>query len=188
MKKPKRTYDKTSRDMKKAGITNGVVVRTAAWQESRRDKTVPGKPKVRPKGEKPLQLSTETKLAMARDKAGGMTTAALADKYSVSESYIEHSLRTLFTQNAVGREILKGVLLDNAIASGMHVRANIGELQPMQAVIATGVMTQRFIDLDKHTQKQAPEIDTTTLSQVGEILKDIKESLGNPDDQDVLDI
>lgn len=164
----------TSKELRKAGIKGGVAIRKGEWAEETRSKRIPGADKKRPKGQAPLQLPKETMVLMAKDKASGMTNMELSNKYGVSSSYIQHSLKTLFLTTKVGKEILKNVLLDNAVASGMRLRETVGDLQPMQAAIVTGIMTQRFIDLEKHTSATAPDMDLTELGQVGQILRDIR--------------
>lgn len=182
---------KVSRQLKKAGIVGGIAIRKNPW-ESDKPKGITGMPKDKPPGERRLnQLPKETLILMAKDKASGLTDLQIADKYSVSNSYIQGAMRTLFMTSKIGREILKGVLLDNAVACGMRVRATVDELSPMQAVIATGVMTQRFVELEKHTQQAPPDVDFSELAQVGQILKDIRGSIGligNSVEGEIIDI
>jgi hypothetical protein len=163
-----------SQQLKKAGIKGGIAIRRGEWAGESRPKHVPGADKVRPKGKAPLTLPKETLVMMAKDKSSGMSDKEISKKYAVSTSYIQASLKTLFLTTKVGKEILKGVLLDNAVACGMRVRETVDELQPMQAAIATGIMTQRLIDLDKHTSNQPPDMDLNELAEVGKFLREIR--------------
>lgn len=183
----KRKVDNTSARMKAAGMSGGVSMRRKGeWEKVVRPeaKKIPGKAK--PKKDKhktdALALSTPTLVAMAKDKASGMTEKQMAVKYAVSARYVHEAMKTLFTATSTGREVLKNVLLDNAIATGMRVRATVDELSPMQSVIATGIMTQRFVDLEKHTQAAPPDVDFSELSQMGNLLRNIRESVGLDDD------
>lgn len=138
-----------------------------------------------------VPVSRKTILEMAQDKAAGKTDKELAAKYAVSVSYVRDALQTLFVSNKQGREILKGVVLENAIASGMASREVIKDLQPMQKVLATGIFTQRFIDLDKHTQSAAPEVDFQALDRIGKTLDKLNRQVQGIDDDDdaqVIDI
>jgi len=117
-----------------------------------------------------LTLAPDTQLEMARDKAGGMTNSELAQKYAISEDYVRESLNRLYVNNEQGREILKSVVLENAIASGMHARSKVGELNAMQATVATGIMTSRFVELDKHTRDVPKVVDFSELAKVGQVL------------------
>lgn len=183
-KKSKRNYDSTSRKAKAAGLP--VLGRRKGEWELKREKTkTPGMDKVRPKGERALALKKDEMLEMARDKAGGMSDKELSKKYAISEAYVRDSLKTLYLNNKMGREILKNVLLDNAIAGGMRVRETIGELNPMQSVVATGIMTQRYIDIDKHNSQQVNDVDIDELQQVGELLRDLNKAAGLDDSIDV---
>lgn len=179
-------YNGLSRKLKAAKITG-----TLSKQKVEPVKEIPGAPKKRHPGSKALVLSQDALLQMAKDRAGGSSMDELADKYSLSKGYVESALRTLFTNSAVGRDILKGVMLENAIATSMRVRETVGQLQPMQAVIASGITTQRFIDLEKHTANTPPEVDFAQLARVGDVLAQLGKELGiDPDSSEgeVIDI
>jgi hypothetical protein len=165
--------------LKAAGIKGPISHRKGTWELENEAIPVAGAPKAAHKKPKrgsptPLALSEKVHIEMARDKAGGMTDKDLAVKYAVSVTYVGDAMRTLFIQSKVGREILKGVLLDNAIAGGMKVRQSIDELTPSQAIVATSVMTQRFIDVDKHNSAmQTSDIDFTELNEIGDMLREL---------------
>lgn len=143
-------------------------------------------------GGREQKIDSDTNLAIAKDLAGGASVKYLAMKYAVSDGYIRDSMQKLFISSKVGREILKNVILENGIAAGMHARRGIEQLSPMQAVMATGIMSSKFVELDKHTASQPAEVDFQELQNIGENLKLIKESLGDlPDDlsdEDVIDV
>lgn len=171
------------------------LVRKAAWQVHRDlPKQLPersvdgektrrvGRPKVYPK---------EVQMEIAKDRAKGSTIASLATKYGASITYVEDALRTIFRTSKEGREILKGVILENGIAAGMHARRTIGELTPMQAVVATGIMSSKFVELEKHAATLPSEVDFGELQSIGDNLRQITEQLGEmPDDEggEVIDI
>lgn len=111
---------------------------------------------------------------MARDKAAGMSTASLSAKYGVSDNYVNQALNKLYVSSKTGREILKGVLLENALATGMVARSKVHELNGMQAIVASGIMTQRFIDLDKHTQNLPNTVDVSEVEKVGRMLNEME--------------
>lgn len=158
--KKKRTYDSHSRKVK--GIGQGIITAKAI-------SITPIPTRSKDKTGTPLRkLSPDAIMAMARDKAAGATASSLSDKYGVSTSYINEALKTLFVSNAVGREVLKGVLLDNAIATGMQARAKISELSPMQSVAAAAVFTSKFIDIDKHDKDTPKDIDVSTLAKMSD--------------------
>lgn len=137
-----------------------------------------------------IPMSDKALLGMAQEKASGKADKQLAAKYGVSVSYVQDALRTLYLNNKTGREILKGVLLENAVACAMGVREEIGDLQPMQKVIATGVMTQRYIDLDKHTASVPAEVDYQALERIGAVLGRLNKIASDVDDEEnrVIDI
>lgn len=185
----KKKYNNSARELKAADIHQGIARRKGDW-ELDREKQPAGKPNRKSGKPHKLALTEQSKLQMAKDRASGMSEKELANKYSVSVTYVGEALRTLFVKSAIGRDILKGVLLDNAISCGMRVRATVDELSPMQSVIATGVMTQRYIDIDKHTQDIPKEVDFSELLEMGNLLKDLRGHaiLPSEKDKDFIDI
>lgn len=187
--KNKTPKDKTAVRMKAAGIPP--IIRKGEWEHNT-PKRVPlqGMPskhlkrvkvegkKVKTMPKQQLALSPPTLIAMAKDRAGGMLRKQLSVKYHVSESYIDNALQHLFINNKIGREILKGVLLENAIACGMHGRAKVEELNGMQALVGAGIMTSRYVELDKHTQSAPDEVDFSDIAKISENLKQINDYVG----------
>lgn len=123
------------------------------------------------------KISPATVMSMAKDRAGGMTVSEISSKYSVSNTFIDDALKQLFIGNAVGREILKGVILDNAVAANMQAKAKMGELSPMQSVAAASVFTRNFIELDKHEKDTPKEIDVTKLNQMASTVDELMKEL-----------
>lgn len=144
------------------------------------------------RGDRKEAIPPELSLEVAKELAGGATVDFLTKKYCVSDTYIRDSMNKLFVSSKVGREILKNVILENGIAAGMHARKTIGDLSPMQAIMATGIMSSKFVELDKHTAAQPAEVDFQELQKIGDNLKLIKESLGDlPEDmtdEDIIDV
>lgn len=144
------------------------------------------------RGDRKVAIPPELSLEVAKELAGGATVDFLSKKYCVSDTYIRDSMNKLFVSSKVGREILKNVILENGIAAGMHARKTIGDLSPMQAIMATGIMSSKFVELDKHTAAQPAEVDFQELQKIGDNLKLIKESLGDlPEDmtdEDIIDV
>lgn len=176
--------------LKKVGIDNGI--RKGEWQIVR-EGTPPGKPKKlsdRGKGHDPLAMSPEEHLSMVHDKAAGMTDKDIAEKYAVTAGFVNAALRKQYVNNTTGREILKGLLLDNAIAVGSKAATQIDELEPMQSMAATKLMTNAFIDLDKHSQSSPAVVDFTELAKMGEQLKGLNDLVTDlpTDTEGIIDI
>lgn len=177
-------FDKTAIALRAAGIRGGVR-RKGEWERDR-DKKIPGVPKdKRKRGDKKLDLPRTAIIAMAKDKVSGMTSAEIAAKYEVSNDYVEEALHRLYVTTKIGREILKNVLLENAVATGMHARANIKTMNGMQAAVATGIFTDRFVQLDKHIASQPIEVDFIELQQAGNALKELREMVGGVTEREV---
>lgn len=171
------------------------MVRKAPWQVHRDlpkqlpERSVDGEKTKRVHGKR--MIPKEVQLEIAKEVADGATVPTIANKYGVSAGYVEDALRTVFRTSKEGREILKGVILENGIASGMHARRHIGELTPMQAVVATGIMSSKFVELEKHAATLPSEVDFGELQSIGDNLRQITEQLGEmPDDEggEVIDI
>lgn len=185
--------DLTSLRVKKAKLVPAALrvtaeARKGAWQreqESVKARRVVGEPakgvglrggadQTKSERKYPLALSNAVHLDMARDKASGETLEAIAQKYGTAVTYVSEALRKLYTSNAHGREILKGILLENGIAFGMRAAEKIKELNGMQSVVASGIMVQRFIDLDKHNAASGAEADLAEVQRVGKRIADLE--------------
>lgn len=197
VKKVKRSVlrDRTAAQMKAAGIKGGVVLKTGAWKKAKDagiKNTDSGRPKTtkRRGGTDAVQISDEVVMQMAIEKAGGSTTAELALRYGVSEGHVTNLIRKKYIDSRTGREVLKGILMHNGIAFAGQAAQKIEELNGMQSVVATGIMTQRWIDLDKHSATVNDSIDLDEVSRVGRLLKDLDGyvSVESAVDNDSIDI
>lgn len=121
------------------------------------------------------KISQETVLALATDRANGMTTDQIASKYSVSTTYVAEALKFAFIHNEEARKILKGVLVDNAISAGMIVKEKMGELTPVQAAVVTGIMTSNYIKLDNHDKLVKEEEKVLDIGSIGHINSQLKQ-------------
>lgn len=171
-----------------AGLTP--MVRKGDWQLARENPERGGKHKVGTNKQTGAKngLSKETKLEIAKEKAGGASEHYLAKKYGVSITYVQDSLKSIFLTSKVGREILKNVILENGIACGMHARTKVEELSGMQAIMATGIMSSKFVELEKHTMAQPAEVDFVEIQAISENLKAIKDLVGDLPDDSVVEI
>ena len=95
-------------------------------------------------------------------------------------------MRRSYVNTNDGRKVLESALLENAIASNVQFSRHVEELTPMQAAVATGIMTGKFIDIQKHNGETPVEVDLSTLSAMGDMLKDIRASIGT-DVSDVIE-
>lgn len=185
-----KTRDTTAIKLRAAKVPP-VGVRKGQWQVEREAaaKQVPGKPKPNKKRTRAaIALSPQLMLEAAKDKAAGMTNEMLATKYAVSEAYIGEALQRLYVRSDVGRQILKGVLLENAIATGMHARKNIESLSGMQATVAAGIFTDRFVQLDKHIASVPREVDFAEIAKVGQLLEELDAEVAiDPEERSLLD-
>lgn len=179
-----------SRTLQAAGIHDGIKIRKGDW-ELELERRIPGAPKDKKKpGLGKFQASENEMLSMAKEKAQGKTNRQIGDKYGFAATYVEAALRKLYVNNEKGREILKGVLLEGAIATGMRVQEKIRDLTAAQSVIATTALTAKFIDLDKHNSEQRKNIDYDELTGLGDDLRKLREAVGedNDDEPSVIDI
>lgn len=177
---------KVKKKNKKFGATTGVrrklgkVIEIGEWQLEKEHRRAPGEPAKKKAGNTTGKLTRIHIKQAAMDKIGGATWDELKQKYGVSIRYLRDAIQAQFITTKKGREILKGVLLEGAITSGMHAKSKIGELNGMQAAVATGILTSKFIELDKHTQGLPQDsADLTNLDQIGDDLRDIRKMLGD---------
>lgn len=129
------------------------------------------------------KVPQETIMALAHDRANGMTVNDIANKYAISTAYVAEALKYAFVNNEEARKILKGVLVDNAISAGMIVKEKMGELTPMQAAVVTGIMTQNYIKIDTHEKKGEEEkvLDIGSIGQINQQLKQLNDLVSDLD-------
>lgn len=125
-------------------------------------------------------VSEEEKALMIQKKFSGSTNKEIADMFAVSDSYIDTVLEREFLPTPSGRQKLLSLLLHNSVAVGAHFATRIDELSGMQAAIATGIMTGKFIDLQKAIKENADETppDFGALSRLNSTMDEIKGYLG----------
>ena len=174
--------DQTAKKVKKAlnGERGGLapLLRTGDWERARNG-TLETK-----LANSPARVSEQEKQLMINDRLAGASQRDVAEKYGVSERYIDMAMKKKYVTTADGRKVLESALLENAIVANMHFRDKVGELSGMQAAVATGIMTGKFIDLQKHAGETPVEVDLSALSAMGDMLKDIRASVGD----DVTDV
>lgn len=164
--------DTTVRKLKSIGVKTGVM----AKKMSNECEVIPGTPKSGT-GKSLLRLSSSPLQmeSLMRDKAAGMSRKDIAEKYAISEGYVKEAFAKHYGRNEDGKKVLKGVLTENAIACGMKVAANVDALTPMQAAVATGIMTSRLIELEEHTAEHKEPIDFAEIAKVGKELSELRD-------------
>ena len=175
--------DHTSQKIKKViGKGGGLapILRTGEWEKA---KNASLETKL---ADNPVRVSEQERQLMINDRLAGASQREVAEKYGVSERYIDAAMRRSYVNTNDGRKVLESALLENAIASNVQFSRHVEELTPMQAAVATGIMTGKFIDIQKHNGETPVEVDLSTLSAMGDMLKDIRASIGT-DVSDVIE-
>lgn len=172
--KKKRLYDNTARALKAANIPP-LPLKKGAWQlEKERNTKLGGDPRTTKPRSAPLALTEKSHAQIGLDKASGKEHGEIATQYGVAKGIVQKSVREKFVSNREGRETLKGVLLENAIAFGSQASEKIEELNGMQSVVAAGIMTQRYIDLDKHSSTVVDNADLDQIASVGRTIAELE--------------
>lgn len=168
--------NRTAQKLKAAGIGPvDLPLRKGSWQIAReKGLPVPGQPKTKVKGTKPLALTDEEKHEMVMDRESGMTVPQLSSRYGVSRKYVADALKQGYVTMKEGKTALRGVLLEGALACGQQAKVKIDELNGMQSVVAAGIFTQRFIDMDKHLQESPEEVDMSDVEKAGALLSSLE--------------
>lgn len=173
--------DKVAMKLKAAKIPPiSLGIRKGEWQlakEQAKGKHHKSVPHTRSTESRVLMITDEAKQAMMEDKTSGMTFRDIANKYSVSTEYVKDALKAKYISNQEGKRVLRGVLLEGAIATGTQAKKKIKDLNGMQSVVASGILTQRFIDLDKHMTSQPDNVDLAEIEKVGQLLGDLDAAL-----------
>lgn len=150
-------------------------MRQGEWQDAKKNpKRVPGQPRQHNGNKAILAATSEVQLAIARDRESGMTIRQVSEKYGVAASYVADAVKKHYVSARDGKAALRGVLLEGAIACGQQAHAKIEDLSGIQSVVATGIFTQRFIDMDKHIQETPDEVDMSDVEKAGALLKSLE--------------
>lgn len=191
----KKPQDQSYKQFKKVGIMHGVQLKKGKWQvekEAKKKARVPGEPKKKQQGGEPyVQTPENIGNAIVLSKASGKSWDQVAEEMGQSKVHVAKKAREHFINNQEGKQILKSVLLENAIAFGSQAGEKIEELNGMQSVVAAGIMTQRFVDLDKHDQNSNQTIDLEEVAKAGRLIEQLEqqipiEATGIP--EDVIDL
>ncbi len=165
-----------SKACKAAGIET-IPLQKGEWQLQREGNKLAGKLKKGKTFRVATDISDETALLAATQIASGKTVAAVADEMACSENKLREAIGRKYIHNSKGKEILKGLLLEGAIATGQQAREKMPELSAMNSVVATGILTSKFIELDKHLTGTPQEIDFAELAGLGEELRELRKTI-----------
>jgi len=193
--------DTTSRKLKAANISP-FSARKPQWAaehelaKKAREKTVvkpqriAKKKKMKKGTSQAIVLSDDALMQAARERASGESLPDLAKRYGISSGYLAQCLKRVYVNTDVGRQILKGMLLENGIVTAAHAQKKLNELTGMQAAVASGIFTSRFIELDKHIQTSPQKIDFAKLDTIMQTLNELDQLVAHDldDDGDITDI
>jgi transposase-like protein len=176
---PTKNYNATSRKLKAARIAPvELPLRKGEWQVAKEQKkAVPGMPKTKSHKKPVLIVNDGVAASMALAREEGQSVRQVAQEYGVSESLVERAVRRHYVSLKDGKQALRGVLLEGAIACGQQAKNKVEELNGMQSVVAAGIFTQRFIDMDKHIQESPEEVDMSDVEKAGALIASLDTEL-----------
>lgn len=166
-----------SREIKKiTKQSGGIILQRGEWERNRpthlaeiANKDTADKPRY---GTATKKVQTALKEAIVIRKAEGATIKDIAEEFGVAQRYVEQVMKFRFPDGKSGAQKLRDLLLSNAIQLGAQTRMKADEMNGMQSAVATGIMTSKYIELDKHMQNKPPTID---LDKIGEISDSLNE-------------
>lgn len=182
--------DTTAQKMKAAGIAP--LIRKGEWQTAR-PKTLEERRRKAVAVNTPMGLSKESmdevRLAIVDRRAAGMTDKEISEEFHIGTKEVNRIINGKYAGVRKGAEALRSILLENSLLLGNNVRNKAKDMNGMQSAVATGIMTSKFIELDKHLAKQPENIDTESLSEMGEQLRElndlVKDQGGEMSDEDI---
>lgn len=160
------------------GKSGGVVLRKGEWEKNRPAHLASIREKqTATKNQNGGRAGAEEqyKEAIIIRRAEGASLKDLKREFEIGEEDVRRVLKHKFVDGKTGRQKLRDLLLSNAIQLGAQTRAKASDMNGMQSAVATGIMTSKFIELDKHMQNQPEEIDNASLSEIAKELKDMND-------------
>lgn len=189
--KAKKKQDKPtslSQKLKAGGVAP--LIRRGEWQhdrpktlKEREAKAMSNLPRKGPSDEDMKNVQ----LAIVERRAAGRTDQEIAEEFGLKRKTVNAIINTKFVNNRKGAEVLRGLLLENSLLLGANVRKNVDNMNGMQSAVAAGIMTTKFIELDKHIAKQPENVDTESLSEIGKGLKELNDIVKGIDGEGMRD-
>ena len=155
--------------MKKAGIPNLVLEDALAKEAPIASLQTPAEyhhPNAR--------ISTEEQDQMLREAAATGSVTSVELKYGVARGYLRAAMTRRFGSLEAMKQVLLGLVTENAIAVQMVAQEKIGELSAPQAVFAGKMLVDTMEKVEKSIQNTPKTVNFAQLNQVGETLKALR--------------
>jgi hypothetical protein len=111
---------------------------------------------------------------MLREAAATGSISAVENKYGVARGYLRSALSRRFGSLEKMKEVLLGLVAENAIAVQMVAQEKVGELTGAQAVFAGKLLVDTMEKVEKSIQSTPKTVNFRQLNQVGETLKQLR--------------
>lgn len=111
------------------------------------------------------------------EQIGGRTPVEIAREYGVHRNFVNNALRRRFGSKEKGKEALMNLMLENALALQESVATRIGEFSGPQAVLASAIMADKMMALEKSIAETPKTIDFSALRNIGETLKRLRDKV-----------
>lgn len=111
--------------------------------------------------------------------AGGASPRAVEVKYELQQGYVQHALRRRFGSPDAAKMALQGLVLENGLACMVKAAQEIPNMSGPQAVMSGAILVDKALALEKSIADRPKTIDFGALTQIGQTLQKLRESV-NP--------
>lgn len=109
----------------------------------------------------------------------GESQAFVEKKYGLARSAVSDALNLFFPSTELRRAALKNLLLDGALQSAVIFRQKAEAMTAPQAAITAGILSQRYVELEKAEQNNfKEEIPVALVIQLEATIQKVKQVHG----------
>lgn len=165
-----------SKTMKREVGGNGVLLRRGEWERNRAahlDDIAEKHTSTKHKCGTRKGIKEDVRHAMIVRASEGASIRDIVKEFHISKREVEYALKHTFADGETGAQKLKNLLLSNATQLAVQTRRKADDMNGMQSAVATGIMTSKFIELDKHLASKPRTVDLEALTEIAGELREM---------------
>lgn len=132
------------------------------------------------------RISDEEQNQMLREAAATGSISAVESKYGVAQGYLHTSMKRRFGSLEAMKQVLLGLVTENAIVVQAIAQEKAGELTAPQAIFAGKLLVDTMEKIEKSIQNTPKTVNFGQLNKVSETLRELRQvvdraSTGKPE-------
>lgn len=155
-----------------AALLEGVLVQDNPSATLQKEVSNPPKP-----GQK---ISVEEQDSMLREAAAHGSISTVEDKYGVARGYLRSAMKRRFGSLEAMKQVLLGLVTENAITVQMIAAEKAGELTAGQAVFAGKLLVDTMEKIENSIKNTPKTVNFGQLEKVGETIAALRKIVDAP--------